>query len=213
MLTSRTWRMSIASEDARAEQIDPENRYLHRSNLRRLEGETIRDALLALSGTLDATMGGPSVNVHLTDFMEGRGRPTRNGPMDGAGRRSIYLEVRRNFLSPWMLAFDTPIPATTVGRRSVSNVPAQALALLNDPFVLDQARLWADRACRETEASVEGRVRYLYNAAFAREPTSEELAVAAAFVNGNSTEDAAAIDPWIDLCHSLVNLKEFIFIQ
>ncbi len=92
-------------------------------NVRRLEAEAIRDAMLAVSGRLDPRMGGPSVPPHLTPFMEGRGRPARSGPLDGDGRRSLYINVRRNFLSPMLLAFDFPTPSTTMGRRNVSNVP------------------------------------------------------------------------------------------
>ena len=77
--------------------------------------------------------------------MDGRGRPQHSGPLDGDGRRSIYLSVRRNFLNPMFLAFDTPVPFSTMGRRNVSNVPAQALTLMNDPLVAHLARLWADR--------------------------------------------------------------------
>ena len=104
--------------------------------MKRLEGEAIRDALLQISGRLDETRYGPSIPVHLTKFMDGRGKPPVNGPLDGAGRRSIYIQVRRNFLSPMMLAYDTPSPFSTMGRRNVSNVPAQALIMMNDPFVL-----------------------------------------------------------------------------
>ena len=84
---------------------------------------------------------GPVVEVHLTD-VHGRPRPARSegGPLDGDGRRSLYTKVRRNFLPPMMLAFDMPIPFSTIGRRSVSNVPAQALILMNDPFVVEQAK-------------------------------------------------------------------------
>ena len=81
-------------------------------------------------------MYGPSVPVHLTSFMEGRGRPGQSGPLDGDGRRSLYLNVRRNFLNPMFLAFDAPVPFSTMGRRNVSNVPAQALTLMNDPLVV-----------------------------------------------------------------------------
>ena len=126
-----------------AERIDPENIYLHRMNVRRLEAEAVRDGLLAVSGRLVATMYGPSVPTHLTRFMEGRGRPGRSGPLDGDGRRSIYLGVRRNFLNPMFLAFDTPVPFSTMGRRNVSNVPAQALTLMNDPMAIFLARHWA----------------------------------------------------------------------
>jgi hypothetical protein len=212
MMTSRTWQMSTHSSDARAEQLDPENRNNHRSNLRRMEGEAIRDALLSISGSLNATMGGPSIPVHLTPFMERRGRPNQSGPLDGAGRRSLYLEVRRNFLSPWMLAFDTPVPATTVGRRTVSNVPAQALALLNDPFVVGQARLWAERTLRTVGPSTEERVRHLYRSAFAREPSAREITAATEFLETAAATGSAG-DAWSDLCHSLVNSKEFVFIQ
>jgi len=80
----------------------------------------VRDALLAVSGRLNPKAYGPSVPIYLTPFLDGRGRPG-SGPLDGDGRRSLYLAVRRNFLSPLLLAFDTPIPFSTVGRRSVSN--------------------------------------------------------------------------------------------
>ena len=122
-------------------------------NVRRLEAEAIRDTLLAVSGRLEAVMYGPSVPVHLTSYMEGRGRPGQSGPLDGNGRRSIYLSVRRNFLNPMLLAFDAPVPFSTMGRRNVSNVPAQALTLLNDPLVIREARLWAKRLAAEPAQS------------------------------------------------------------
>src|SRR5205823_2122189 len=115
------------------------NALVHRMTVRRLEAESIRDAILAVSGRLDETMFGPGVMPHLTPYMTGRGRPQQSGPLDGAGRRSIYLAVRRNFLPPMFLAFDYPIPFTTIGRRTSSNVPAQALAMMNNPFVIEQA--------------------------------------------------------------------------
>ena len=90
--------------------------------------------MLAVSGRLDETMHGPPVKVHLSEFMVGLGRPSESGPLDGNGRRSVYLEVRRNFPPPMLVAFDTPTPLGTVGRRNVSNVPAQALMLMNDAF-------------------------------------------------------------------------------
>ncbi len=142
MVNSSTYRMSSTPRDD-AERLDPFNTYLHRMNVRRLEAEAIRDAILSVSGRLVPALYGPGVPVHLTSFMEGRGRPARSGPPDGDGRRSIYLNVRRNFIDPMLLAFDAPVPFSTMGRRNVSNVPAQALALLNDPLVISQAKLWA----------------------------------------------------------------------
>jgi hypothetical protein len=101
------------------DEADSENLLLHRQNVRRLEAEAIRDTLLAVSGRLDNELEGKSVNVYLTPFMQGRGRP-KQGPLDGDGRRSIYISIRRNFLSPMMLAFDAPQPFNTIGRRNVS---------------------------------------------------------------------------------------------
>src|SRR5262249_54545860 len=133
LVLSQTYQMSSHLTDA--ESADPDNQLWNRMPIKRLEGEAIRDSLLAVSGRLDRAPFGKSVPIHLTQFMQGRGRPKDSGPLDGNGRRSIYISVRRNFLSPMMLAFDTPNPFSTVGRRTVSNVPAQALILMNDPLV------------------------------------------------------------------------------
>ena len=159
IVTSSTYRMSSVPIEE-AERIDPENIYLHRMNVRRLEAEAVRDGLLAVSGRLVETMYGRSVPTHLTSFMEGRGRPGQSGPLDGDGRRSIYLGVRRNFLNPMFLAFDTPVPFSTMGRRNVSNVPAQALTLMNDPMAILLARRWADRVAVARDApTVSGSTR------------------------------------------------------
>ena len=138
MVLSSAYRMSSRETDANAVAVDPDNRLLHRMPVVRLEAETIRDAILAVSGGLNEQIGGPSVPVHLDEFMTGRGRPHVSGPLDGDGRRSIYLSVRRNFLNPLFLAFDYPATMTAAGRRGTSNVPAQALTLLNNPFVKDR---------------------------------------------------------------------------
>ncbi len=215
IVSSSAYQMSSELR-AEAEQQDPKNLLWHHVPPRRLEGEVIRDALLALSGTLDRTMHGPSVPVHLTSFMDGRGRPPNSGPMDGDRRRSIYIAVRRNFLSPFMLAFDSPVPFSTMGRRNVSNVPAQALILMNDPFVVECARQWGQRAVLEVPSDIEHRVAWMYETAFARPPTPNERGAAVAFVRGEATErETNHNDPeiWSDLAHALINTKEFIFLQ
>ncbi len=210
MVLSHAYRMaSVAGPDA--DRADPTNRLLHRMNVRRLEAEALRDAMLSLSGRLEPTMYGPSVPTHLTSFMEGRGRPSRNGPLDGAGRRTIYLEVRRNFPAPMLLAFDFPTLPACMGRRNVSNVPAQALTLLNDPFVLDQARTWAARVSKG-EPAPEKRVDVLYRAAFGRPPDPRERAESLAFVESKSHVPSRETEAWVDLCHVLLNTKEFLFI-
>ncbi|MBX9623686.1 MAG: PSD1 and planctomycete cytochrome C domain-containing protein [Gemmataceae bacterium] len=186
---------------------DPQNKLLHRQTVRRLEAEAVRDAMLAVSGRLDRVAGGPGVPPHLTDHQVGRGRP-QPGPVDGAGRRSVYLQVRRNFLPPLLVAFDYPTPFTAIGRRTVSNVPAQALALLNNPFVLGQAELWAKRTLADG-GTPEDRVRAMYTAAFGRPPTPVELRTATGFVADAPDE----VRTWADLAHALFNSKEFVFVD
>jgi hypothetical protein len=212
LVLSSTYRMS--SRRGPGDRIDPADLLLHRMRVRRLEGEAIRDAMLALSGRLEQTLYGPPVPVHLTAFQDGRGRPA-SGPLDGAGRRSVYLAVRRNFLSPLLLAFDTPSPFSTVGRRTVSNVPAQSLILLNDPFVHQQAGLWAKRVLAEGGTPA-ARVRHLYLAAFARPPTPAEERACLGFLARQARLTASGGDApaaWADLAHVLFNAKEFIFLE
>ena len=219
MLLSRAWQMESRPADARAEQLDPQNILLHRANVRRLESESIRDGMLTVSGRLDAKLGGAPVPVHLTAFMDGRGKPA-SGPLDGAGRRSLYTTVRRNFLPPMMLGFDTPIPFTTVGRRNVSNVPAQALILMNDPFVAQQAQVWAKRlVSNRDESAPEPLLAQAYLAAFGRPPSQNETAQALAFLKqyaaakGSAPANLMDEAAWSDLCHVLFNVKEFIYIN
>ena len=212
--------MSSKPEDSIAEARDPDNLLVHRMSVRRLEGEAIRDSMLALSGQLDPTLFGPPVPIHLTEFMEGRGRPGNSGPLDGKGRRSLYLEVRRNFLSPMMRSFDSPVPFTTVGKRTVSNVPAQSLILMNDLFVIGQAQHWAKRVMEDKELTPKQRIEKVYLAAFCRPPSEQELAEAIVFLSkqaetyGPGSEKGLQDEKvWTDLCHVLFNVKEFVFLN
>ncbi len=209
IMCSATYRMASAADPAQ-DAKDPDNRLLHRAFLRRLEGEAIRDEILAVSGRLDAAAFGPAVPIHLSDFMEGRGRP-ESGPLEGNGRRSIYLSISRNFLAPMMIAFDTPIPFNTMGRRATSNVPAQALIMMNDPFVIQQAELWAKRL--PGDASGDQRIAAMYLRAFARPPLPAEREAALSFLAASEPGKAPSARAWSDLAHALFNTKEFIFIQ
>jgi hypothetical protein len=215
MLLSNTYQMASKPDDARAEQADPQNKLLHRMPVRRLEAEVIRDSVLAVSGSLNLAQFGPGVMPCLTPHMSGRGRPNQSGPLDGANRRSIYINVRRNFLTPMFLAFDFPIPFTSIGKRTSSNVPAQALILMNNPLVTQQAELWAQRALAEPNLSNEQRITRLYVKAFARPPDAKELADSLKFLDEQGKQRGAAFHPqaWADLCHVLFNVKEFIFVN
>jgi hypothetical protein len=118
-----------------------------------------------------------------------------------------------------LLAYDMPIPFATVGRRNDSNVPAQALILMNDPFVLGQARIWAQRAMPLKNAP-EARIESMYLTAFARQPSAEETADALEFLDSigktrglpqnvwRSNEES-----WEEYAHALFNVKEYIFLR
>ena len=213
ILLSNTYKQSSRMEP-KAEVADPQNKLLHRMPVLRLEAEAIRDSLLAISGRLDKKHFGPSVLPYLTPFMDGRGRPAESGPLDGDGRRSIYISVRRNFLTPMFLSFDYPIPFTTIGRRSVSTVPAQALTLMNNPFVLQQAGRWAKRELDQPAEGVGERIRRLYETAFSRPPTPVEMAAALRFLgDARAAGEKDEAEIWTDLCHVLINTKEFIFLN
>jgi hypothetical protein len=199
--------------DAAPDRADPQNKLWHRMAVRRLEGETIRDAMLAVAGSADYKLYGPGVMPHLTPFMTGRGRPTTSGPLDGDGRRSIYLAVRRNFLSPMFLAFDYPIPFTTIGRRTTSNVPAQALVMMNNPLVREQARRWAARVLGQPAHDADQRLRAMYLSAFGRRPTAEEQRAALEFLGPQADgSDDARLEAWSQLAHVMFNVKEFVFV-
>lgn len=214
IVLSQTYRMSSVS-DVNASVADPKNDLLYKFRIRRLQGEAIRDSILAVSGELKTKMFGPGVPIHLTDFMQGRGRPGKSGPQDGNGRRSVYVEVRRNFLSPMMLAFDTPIPFNAIGRRTNSNVPAQALIMLNDPMVIDQAGKWARRLIEE-HSDPEARLKNAFESAMGRLPTDKESGQLLSFVESQGKlygDDSSETKVWTDLCHVLFNMKEFVYIK
>lgn len=218
LMDTETYRMDSVPESPAAEQADPANLYLHRMRVDRLEGEAIRDSLLEVAGNLNATMYGPPVPAYVPPFEANRRSP-ESGPMDGDRRRTIYLEVRRNHLLPLVAAFDMPVPDTTIGRRTVSNLPAQALILMNDPFVVEQARVWSERLLASDPGDLESLTAAMYEAALSRAPRDDEQAALAGFTQSQAElygigPEAAWKDPRVltDLCHTIFMLKEFIYI-
>ncbi len=212
MVLSRTYRMA-SMPAPKAEVADPQDRLLHRMPVRRLEAECIRDGILAVSGRLDPKLYGHPTMPNLNAFTPGRGAAP-SGPLDGDGRRTLYLSVRRNFLIPMLLAFDYPVPVTTQGRRTVSNVPSQALTLLNNPFVVAQAQEWAKHILA-TPGTPDQRIDRMYETAFGRLPKPSEREAALAFLTAQGQEYGNPDDPraWSDLGHVLFNVKEFIFLH
>ncbi len=215
LVLSRTYAQSSREGDPRATELDPSNILLHRMPVQRLEGEAIRDAVLMVSGRFNPKSFGAPVPVHLTDFIIGRGRPD-SGPLDGDGRRSLYTSVRRNFLPTMMLAFDFPTPFSTNGRRNITNVPAQSLVMMNDPFIREQATVWAERLLGEMPgSSAEQRMEWLFETFLTRLPAAEEKQLML-----DSLGEIQAAHPgepekiaWQEICHALLNTNDFIYLK
>ncbi|MGI9550867.1 MAG: DUF1553 domain-containing protein, partial [Aurantibacter sp.] len=218
IVTTETFKRSTLRTEALSDR-DPTNIYLASFPIRRLEAEAIRDGILAASESLNDSLYGPPVPTYLTDFMQGRGRPEKSGPLDGNNRRSIYLEVRRNFLEPMMTTFDRPIPFSTFGKRDVTNVPSQSLIIMNDSFVLQQAETMAKHLLAEKGLSFEEKVQWIYMRSFSRRPTAQEMVKARNFMQmmqklPRETEPGknGELQFWAAYCHSVFNLKEFIYL-
>jgi cytochrome c553 len=207
VVLSSSYRQSTHATPA-ARQHDPANTLLHAARVRRLPAEAIRDSLLVVAGKLDDTSFGPSVRIHITDFMRHNRSPGWSGPLDGDRRRSIYVEVRRNALSHFLTAFDRPQPFSTVGLRHTSNSPAQPLTLLNDPLVHQLAGEWgsslASRYDRDDDALDEA-----YLAAFARTPDDAERARMLSHLATAESRERG----WSEVCLVLINSKEFIYLR
>ena len=215
LVTSRAFQQSSRATDA-ALGIDPENRFLSHMPVRRLDADAIRDSILAVSGQLDTKMYGPGIDVYYTSKTEGGGA---KGPLDGGRRRSVYLRIRRNAHNPFLEAFDAPKPTTTRGRRDVTNVPAQSLTMLNDPFVIDQAAKWSEDLVSGQPAG-QDRVQEMYERAFARLPAPFESRATLEYVAALEKEHADAPDEatrrrrvWQDVAHAFFCLKEFIYVE
>jgi hypothetical protein len=213
IVLSAAYRMS-SEAGALARQKDPENRLLHSMPVRRLEAESIRDSVLAVSGTLDRTVYGKSVKPFISPYQDGRGKPA-TGPLDANGRRSVYIEVRRNFLTPLLMAFDFPVPFTTIGNRGTTTVPSQALMMMNNEFVNQQAEKWATRMLREFTDPKE-RIHGMFVEAYGRPPEAAEIASIDGFLSEQAAAhhvDVSHTKPWTDLAHVVFNSKEFIFLR
>jgi hypothetical protein len=187
-------------DEARAK-VDPENKLCWRRPSRRLEGEVIRDAMLAVSGQLEDRMFGP-------------------GTLDESSRRrSIYFTVKRSKLIPMLLVFDAPEALVSQSERPTTTIAPQALLLMNNPHVRGYARALARRVAPEEKTPAEEAVRLAYRIALSRPPSSEELADALGFLSrqvasyqaagkNDSRELALA-----DFCQTLFCLNEFVYVE
>ena len=222
MVLSRTYRMA-SSHDPSAAAVDPDNRLLWRMPRRRLTAESIRDAMLAVSGELDPSRGGPSLGLELKGNIAGAGGNV-NPPTWGnktpdyvKNRRSIYLPLKRERPGgeyEILSVFDFPHPNEITGARPNTTVATQALFLTNSPFVKRQAARLAERLVREENADERARLQKLYLLTTGRPAAADELETAFAFLNECERElqgDNARGSAWKQLCHAMLGSNQFLF--
>jgi Protein of unknown function (DUF1553)/Protein of unknown function (DUF1549)/Planctomycete cytochrome C/NPCBM/NEW2 domain len=202
ILLSNTYQQSCASNPA-AETSDRGNRLLWRMNRRRLEGEAFRDAVLAVSGKLNPQHGGPPFEdfVYIEKYA-----PVYQYIVDDRPelwRRTVYRFTVRSVPNPWLETLDCPNPSIQTPARNRTTTALQALALLNNPFVLQQSKYFAERLRSAAESPAE-QVRLAYHLAFAREPSDQEAAEASEFIDQHDLAE---------LCHLLLNASEFVYVD
>lgn len=219
ILTSRTWQQS-GNNPGSAER-DPDNQWLARWSLPRMDAETLRDSLLALSGSLHPATGGPPVPV--ARHASGRivtGEEMLNPNSEPVGvralgaeeqRRSLYVLQRRSRPLTVLDTFDLPVMSPNCEKRPVTTVSLQSLMLMNDTFVLDQAAAVAARVEREEPAGRAHRVGRLWQLVYGQDPTAMETAQALAFLRENN--DLGEAGALASLAQVLINTNRFLYIE
>ena len=208
MMTSSAYRM--ASDDIAANNaIDADNRLVWRMPRQRLEGEIIRDSILAVSGALDSKMGGPGVHPYIDPALwqgsSGRMWPGKDDNDASTWRRSIYVFSKRTIPLPMLEVFDKPDTITSCARRNRSTIAPQALILMNNSFVRRQAKEFARRLEREAGTERTKQVELAFQLAYARPASAKERAMAMEFVKSEP-------EAMVDFCQALLNSNEFVYI-
>ena len=203
LMTSATYCQSSAF-DAAAAAKDADNRLLWRFAPRRIEGEAVRDALLFVSGQLNEEMGGPGFRPFTVQIMNSHFYTLTDPLSREFNRRTVYRIVVHSAKSPLLDAFDCPDPSTKTPHRAATTTPLQALALMNNAFVLRQASHFAERVRIYGGGDPEKQVVAAYRLAFGRAPTKDETARAAVLVRDHGAES---------LCWVLLNASEFLYVR
>ena len=201
------------------EEIDPDNRLLWRMNLRRLEAEVVRDALLAATGTLDTTAGGPPVEI--TAPADGLSEIKGAAGPEGAERRSLYLFARRVYPLKFLEIFDAPIMPVNCTQRMNSATVLQSLALLNSDFVRGRAMALATRVSGDATPAAHDPLPQVWQRVLGRPPGEKELREAAEFLaeqqaearGAGVAERDAARSALADLIQMLLSSNEFLYVE
>jgi hypothetical protein len=243
MVLSHAYQQASQVTDAtKAIKIDPSNRLLGHMNRRRLEGEALRDNVLATSGSLYAKLGGPMIRVPLEpevyDLIFTEGEPEGLWPVTPDirehGRRSLYLFAKRTVRLPFLEVFDRPDMITSCPIRPISTFAPQALIMINGPFMQEQSKKFASRLLRECGTSIDKQIERAYQLSLGRLPRDSEMKMSRDFLTeqtrlledrlrarkpvrlppdiASSTNPAAAA-ALADFCLAILNRNEFLYVN
>ena len=236
MMTSSTYRQS-SRWDATAAKADPGNRLLWRFSPRRIEAENVRDSILVVSGSLNREMGGPGIYPRIDRAVIGTGS-TNKWPVDveegpATWRRSVYVFQKRSVVLPLLEVFDCPDSTVSSPSRSASTIAPQALALLNNAFVLQQSQRFARRVIEEARSAPADQAQRAFQVALGRKASERELSWSLDFLARQTSAydqnahlssrqegsgiakstDRAGFRALADLCHAMFNLNEFLYLE
>jgi hypothetical protein len=203
ILLSATYRQSSRFE-ARSAKLDAESRLLWRFPPRRLEGEAVRDAVLAVSGRLNLAAGGPGFRPFTVENFNSAFYILKDDDSPELNRRTVYRMNVQSAKSPLLSALDCPDPSTKAPRRAATTTPIQALELMNSPFSRVQSRRFAERLRKEAGRSVKAQVLRAYRLALGRTPSTSEEADAVSLTRTHGLES---------LCWALFNSNEFLMLR
>jgi hypothetical protein len=218
IVLSQAYRMGIAAND-QAEAVDPENRLLWRMNRRRLDAESIRDAMLVVSGQLDPGIGGPNIQDSSVLAQEKREVPAEYDYEFADFRRSVYTPAFRNRMHELFEVFDFVDQSSAVARRNVTTVVPQALLMLNNSLVMEYARAAAKRTLAESDLTDLQRIDLAFRESLGRMPSREESAIAIvavsvpAVADATASADEARLAAWERLFQGLFGCVDFRYLE
>jgi hypothetical protein len=210
IMLSSAYQMSSESNEANAK-VDVDNHYVWRMSRQRLEAEELRDAVLFCAGDLNMKMGGSPVipplnNEELAALEDEAQWPATSDPAEPL-RRSVYLFSKRTFRMPFLETFDMPDNSLSCARREATTVAPQALALLNNKYILGQARVFAERLKHDFGNEPKAWIDHAWEIALGRRPAEEEERKALEMFRNSSPEELSRF------CLMVFNLNEFLYVD
>ena len=228
IMTSQAYRQ-VSRRNAKQDKIDPDNRLLGRMNVRRMEAETIRDAMLALSGQVSFKLGGKPVPVMEDEVgqfilgkenLDGERKPGKAVDLKGAQhRRSLYVQVRRTRKLSFLDAFDAPAMEPNCAKRPVSTVAPQALIFMNNAFVLGQSRAMAERLQAQAKDDLDSQLAAGWEHAFGHTATPEQVSKSREFVHRQTAlfkerkDKTPELTALANYCQALMSANKFVYVE